>query len=53
MMIVKSELKKSVLGFSIASDFYESAELKLQSLVKDAIRRAEANGRKTVMAKDL
>jgi len=53
MLVVKSALKNAVPGFNIASDFAEALDKKVQELIKEAARRAEANGRKTIMAKDL
>ncbi|MBW2979383.1 DUF1931 domain-containing protein [Candidatus Woesearchaeota archaeon] len=53
MLIVKSALKGVVPGFNIASDFAEALDKKVQELIKEASKRAEANGRKTIMAKDL
>ncbi len=53
MLIVKSALKSAVPGFNIASDFAEALDKKVQELIKEAAKRAEANGRKTIMAKDL
>ncbi|MFH1408975.1 MAG: histone-like protein [Nanoarchaeota archaeon] len=53
MYIVKAKLKQAVPNYSIASDFAEALNQKVETLLKEAARRAEANGRKTVMAKDL
>ena len=39
--------------FQVASDFADALAKKVESLVKEACKRAQANGRKTVMAKDL
>lgn len=52
-IIVKTKIKELVSGYSVASDFSDALDEKVKSLVQDAVRRAEANGRRTVMAKDL
>lgn len=53
MLIVKAKIKTAVPGYNVAGDFAEALNEKVEKLVKDAAERAEANGRKTVMAKDL
>jgi histone H3/H4 len=53
MVIVKAKLKDLAKGFNVASDFAECLDAKCKTLIQDAIKRAEANNRKTVMAKDL
>lgn len=53
MLIVKAKLKSVVPGYSISSDLGEALNAKVEALIKDAAKRAELNGRKTVMAKDL
>lgn len=52
-VIVKSKVKELVTGYNLAGDFADALDEKAKQLVKDAVRRAEGNGRKTVMAKDL
>ncbi len=52
-LIVRAELKKIAEQFSIAGDFGDAFEEKAKNLLKDAMGRATANGRKTLMAKDL
>lgn len=57
-LIVKAKIKDfvdQVAGerLSISSDFGDELNEKLQVLIKDAIQRAKANGRKTLMAKDV
>jgi len=53
MLVVKAKIKDVVSGFNVASDFAEALDRKVQTLIKDACKRAEANNRKTVMGKDL
>ena len=52
-IIVKAKIKDVASGFSVASEFSEALNEKVVQLIKDACKRAEGNGRKTVMAKDL
>lgn len=52
-LIVKAKLKEVAKGFNVAGDLAEALNQKVNQLVKDACARAEGNGRKTVMAKDI
>jgi histone H3/H4 len=52
-IIVKTKIKELAVGFSVSSDFADVLDEKAKELLKNAMRRAEANGRKTVMSKDL
>jgi len=52
-IVVKSKIKELATGYNVAGDFGDALDEKAKMLVKDAVRRAESNGRKTVMAKDL
>ena len=53
MIIVKAKIKSVVPGYNVAGDVAEALNKKVEDIVKVAGVRAEANGRKTVMAKDL
>ena len=53
MIIVKAKIKSLVPGYNVSGDLAPALNAKVEQLVKDAAARAEANGRKTVMAKDL
>jgi histone H3/H4 len=53
MLIVKAKVREVTQGFNVSGDFADALDKKAEQLVKDACARAEANGRKTVMAKDL
>ncbi|MAE13936.1 DUF1931 domain-containing protein [Candidatus Woesearchaeota archaeon] len=53
MIVVKAKLKDLAKGYNIAGDFADALDAKVKGLVKDAVERAAANNRKTVMAKDL
>ena len=50
LLVVKAKVKEAAPGFNVAGDLAEALDKKLRELVKDACARAEANGRKTVMA---
>ena len=52
-LIVKSEVKRVVEEKNVSKDFYEKLERKVAKLISEAECRAEANGRKTVCARDL
>ena len=53
MLVVKAKIKDIAGTYNVAGDFADALNKKVEQMVKDAIARAEANGRKTVMAKDL
>lgn len=52
-LIVRSQIKEVLKGYNVAGDVAEALDKKAEALLKDAAARADANGRKTVMAKDL
>ena len=54
LLVVKAKIKDAVGGkHNVAGDLAEALDKKLRVLVQDACERADGNGRKTVMAKDL
>lgn len=53
MIIVKAKIKEIAGDYNVAGDVAEALNKKVEEMVKNACSRAEANGRKTVMAKDL
>ncbi|MBT3406858.1 DUF1931 domain-containing protein [Candidatus Woesearchaeota archaeon] len=52
-LVVKAAVKDSIKGANVAGDLAEALNNVANWLVKVACERADANGRKTVMAKDL
>jgi histone H3/H4 len=52
-IIVKTKLKELVKGYNVSGDFAEALDVKVKALIQDAMKRAEGNNRKTVMAKDI
>lgn len=53
MIVVKAKIKDYATGYNVAGDFAEALDQKVTQLIKDAVKRADANGRRTVMAKDI
>lgn len=53
MVIVKSKLKEVANGCNVGSDFAEALNAAVADEVKKATSRAQANGRKTVQARDV
>ena len=52
-LIVKANIKSVVPGYNVAGDFSTALEKMVEEAIKKAASRAEANGRKTIMNKDL
>ncbi|MEM3374657.1 MAG: DUF1931 domain-containing protein [Candidatus Woesearchaeota archaeon] len=53
MLITKSQIKQIVGDVSIAEEFYPALNQEVENLIKRALERAKANGRRTLMARDL
>lgn len=52
-LIVRAKVKDACHDFNVSGDFADELNKKALELVKNACKRAEANGRRTVMSKDL
>jgi histone H3/H4 len=52
-VIVRTKIKEIVKEINVGGDFADALNEKVIEMIKKAIQRAEANGRKTIMAKDL
>ena len=52
-IIVKSKIKELVGAYNVSAEFSDVLNQKVKQMVHDAMKRAEANGRKTVMGRDL
>jgi len=52
-IIVKSKIKELVGNYSVSSDFADILNTKVKHMIEEAVKRAEANSRKTVMGRDL
>jgi len=53
MIVVKSKIKEVANDCNVAGDLAEALNEIATKTVKDAAKRAEANGRKTIQAKDV
>lgn len=53
LLIVKAKIKDVIADYNVAGDFAEALDAIVRENIKKAVKRAEGNGRKTVMAKDL
>lgn len=56
-LIVKSEVKQNVKAdgkqLMVSEEFYEALDVKVKEIVEKACKRAKANSRSTVMARDI
>jgi histone H3/H4 len=52
-VIVKTKIKEMVGTYNVSQDFTETLNAKVKQMIQDSMKRAEANGRKTVMGRDL
>jgi len=52
-LVVKAKIKDVAKGYNVSGDFADALSSEVDKQIKRACSRAEANGRKTVMAKDL
>lgn len=52
MIVVKSKIKEVADGCNVSGDFADALNAAAVEMVKAAAKRADANGRKTVQAKD-
>lgn len=55
MLVVQSKVKETAKksNVNVAGDFAESLSVKVEGMVKEAVNRAKANGRKTLRGYDL
>lgn len=52
-LIVKTKIKEAAKGMNVAGDFADALNEKVKKLIEEAVKRAEANGRRTVQSRDL
>jgi histone H3/H4 len=52
-LVVKSAVRELVGDFRVSEDFWEALNKAVAEVVKKAVERAKANGRKTVRGADL
>jgi histone H3/H4 len=53
MLVVKSKIKEHAEGLNVAGDFADALDKEIEALIKKAVERCKANGRKTCQARDL
>lgn len=53
LLVVKAKIKDVCPGFNVAGELADALSAKISAAVDDAMKRAESNGRKTVMGKDV
>lgn len=53
LIISKSKTKEAVKDCNVSGEFYDALDAKVRDLIKNAEKRALANGRKTVRSQDL
>jgi len=51
-LVVKSAVKEAASGMNVSHDVSEALNSKVQKEIDEAMRRAKANGRRTVQARD-
>ncbi len=52
LLVVRSKIK-DVAKMNVSSDFADGLSQRVEQMIRDAEKRAEANGRKTIRASDL
>jgi histone H3/H4 len=53
MLIIKAKVREACGDMSVASDFVDALNEKVDEMVKKAVWRAKENNRHTVMGKDV
>lgn len=53
LLVVRSKIKDVAKDMNVSGNFADALSVKTEQLVKDAIRRAQENKRRTIMAHDL
>jgi histone H3/H4 len=53
MVVRKSKIKELAGKFRVSADFYDALNKTVQAQIKQAQKRAQANGRKTLRPEDL
>jgi len=52
-LIIKSKIREAVDGMNVAGDVADALNQRALRLLEDAVKRAKANGRRTLQGKDL
>jgi histone H3/H4 len=53
LVVIRSKLKDVAKGINISGDFADALDKKVRAVIAEAVERAKANNRKTVMGKDV
>jgi histone H3/H4 len=53
MLVVKAKIKDVAKGYNVGGDVADVLSARVEELVKAGCSRAEGNGRKTLMGKDI
>ena len=52
-IIIKSKIRDAVDGLNVAAEVADALNKKVHDLLEEASKRAKANGRRTLQARDL
>ena len=52
-LVVRSKIKDFIKDMNVSGDFADALSKKVEMMIKDAMERAKANGRRTVQSRDL
>lgn len=52
-VLKKSGVRDAASGVNVGSDFYTALDDRVKQLIQQAVERAEANGRRTIKARDV
>ncbi|WEL19573.1 DUF1931 domain-containing protein [Candidatus Nanohalococcus occultus] len=52
-VLKKSGVRDAADGVNVGSDFYDALDEQVKDMIERAVERAEANGRRTVKARDV
>ena len=52
-LVVKTKVKETVGKLNITQEYFDMLNVKVEELIKESMRRAADNNRKTLMARDL
>jgi len=52
-MVNRSKVKSEIRGLNVSTEYLDMLEEKVNAIVEESTKRATANGRRTVLARDL
>lgn len=52
-LVTKVQVKQIVGDINVAEEFYSALNIAVEEIIKSALKRANANGRRTLMARDV